>query len=111
MNNFLTISQAAELMGLSRRQARFRLTRIHGQHPELRLLERAAYDGTGGNYRVNPAALRRVMLDRDAITLQDVSSRVGILDADLRTAKLRIDRLERETFQQKTRHNMVPAHE
>jgi hypothetical protein len=51
------------------------------------------------------------MLDRDAITLQDVSARVGILDADLRTAKLRIDRLERETFQQKTRHNMVPARE
>lgn len=109
MNDFLTISQAAALMGLSRRQARFRLTRLHASHPELRLLERAAYDGTGGNHRVNPAALRRVLLDADAVTLQDVSSRVGIMDADLRTAKLRIDRLENETFRQKRSQHVPPA--
>jgi hypothetical protein len=100
--DLLTIAQAAELMGLSRRQTRRRLTALHAKHPALRLLQRPAYDGEGVNYRVSPSALRRVLLDDDAITLQDVSSRVGILEADGRVSRLRIDRLENEHNRRKS---------
>jgi hypothetical protein len=111
LNEYLTIAQASPLMGLSRRQARRRLTEIHALHPQLRLLHRAAYDGKGGNHWVNPRALRRVLLDDDAITLQNVSSRVGILEADTRVTRLRIDRLENEHNRRKSCGQMHPASE
>lgn len=104
-DQFLTIAQAAVLMGLSRRQARRRLTALHAKHPQLRLLHRPAYDGEGANYRVSPTALRRILLDEDAITLQDVSERVGLVEADQRVARLRIDRLENESNRRKTSGN------
>jgi hypothetical protein len=98
---YLTIAQAAELMGLSRRQARRRLTAIHATHSHLRLLERPAHDGCRVNYRVNPAALRRILLDDDAVTLQDVSERVGFLESDVRSLQIRTGRLENESIQRK----------
>lgn len=110
-DDLLTIAQAAVLMGLSRRQARRRLTALHAKHPQLRLLHRPAYDGQGGNHWVNPRALRRVLLDDDAITLQDVSSRVGILEADTRVTRLRIDRLENENNRRKSCGQTQPASE
>jgi len=90
----LAMGAAAELMGLSRWQARKRLIKINRQHPQLRLLQRAAYDGTAGNYQVLASALRRILLDEDAISLQEVDSRVGFAESDIRGLQARVGRLE-----------------
>ncbi len=91
----LTIPQAAALMGLGRVQAWRRLTSINGRYPELRILHRCGNDGRRAVYLVSPGALRRLLLDDDAIVIGDIASRVGILEADARITDARLAHLER----------------
>lgn len=105
----VTIAQAAELMGLSRRQARRRLVALHAAHPSLGLLERPSYDGGRAVHRVNARSLRRILLNDDHVAVQDISQRVGLLESDRATMQARIGRVEKTLFQQDTCCKHTPA--
>ena len=106
----ISIPQAAGLMGLSRTQAWRRLVRLNRKYPQLRILQRAAYDGTAGKHMVSVASLRRILLDEDALTLADVSGRVGFVESDIRSLQSRVGRLENERFQQRKTGLVLSAH-
>lgn len=97
----ISVPQAAALMGISRSQAWRRLVTINRKYPNLRLLQRAAFDGTSGKYRVLTSAFRRILLDEESMTLAEVSERVGFIEADVRSLQARVGRLENSRYQQK----------
>jgi hypothetical protein len=105
----LTIVQASALLGLEYRQGHRLLTAVHAKHPGLRLLFRPGYKGTGGNYDVNPHALRRLMLDDEGMLLNDTVQRVGYLESDLRSITIRVGGLEKSTKGQKACSKYAPA--
>ena len=91
----LTIVAAAELMGVKQRWARDLLLRRHTQHPELGLLTRPS-GSPRGNYRVDARALREIIRGGAIETIEDLTSRVGMLEADAAVTKARIARVERK---------------
>jgi hypothetical protein len=99
VSQFLTVSQAAPLMRLSRRQALRRLVELHRASPALGLLSRACHGGFRGVYRVSAKALARILSGEGQDELQDLSSRVGLLESDRATMQARIGLLEKKISQ------------
>jgi len=91
----LTILAAAELMGVKRDWARVLLTRRHSKHPERGLLSRPP-GSPRGNIMVDARALRDILRRGSTEAIEELTSRVGILEADLSTTCGRIKRIERK---------------
>jgi hypothetical protein len=95
----LTIAQAAEAMGLSRRQALERLVRHHQKHPSAGILHRIP--GTR-RWEVSPRGLGLVVSGEIETWAEEVARRVAFLESDMRSVQYRIGRIEESSIQQKT---------
>lgn len=90
---YLTIRQAADLMGVSPKQALRRLTRWH----KLDLSGKVLIGGPKlfhGRYFVNPIALGRIMRDCDDNMYDLLNKQVDILQSDVLTLCERVRVLE-----------------
>jgi len=94
-NPNLTLVAAAELMGVKSSWARDLLTRRHKQHPELGLLSRPP-GSPRGNYIVDARGLREIMRGGAVEAIEDLKSRVGMLESDAETMRIRVRRIERK---------------
>jgi hypothetical protein len=100
MSTTLTVAQAAELMGLSRRHARKRLVWLDEAHPARGLLHRPSGSPVG-HLEVNPQALRQILLGQFHDETEDLSVRVGLAESDISTLQNRMRRVEIATEKQK----------
>jgi hypothetical protein len=100
----LTIAQAAEAMGLSRRQARRRLHELHQAHQSAGILHRLP--GARG-WEVSPRGLGLVLSGELEARAEEVAQRVTFLESDMRSVQYRIGRLEDSTNPQKTSRRSI----
>lgn len=100
MNSFLSLHQAASLMGLGRHQARRRLLALHRERPDLALLRRANAGQQSGWWQVDPSVLRLLLLPTSDIDAKDMYDRVGFLESDVRSLQARIGRVEKRQIEQ-----------
>lgn len=91
----ITIKDAADLMGIKQRWARDLLHRRHKQCPELGLLSRPS-GSPRGDLRVDAKALREIMRGGTVQTIEDLTSRVGMIESDISTIQARVRRVERK---------------
>lgn len=91
----ISIPKAAKEMGYCRQGALKRLKRIQKRNPDIQvLLPRAP----GEHWRVNQIGLRDAVEREQGRSNDDLSHRVGINEADLRTVHRKLRRLEVRVF-------------
>lgn len=91
----LTLVAAAELMGVKQCWARRLLIRRHKKNPELGLLSRPS-GSPRGRYRVDAKGLREILRGGAVEAIEDLKSRVGMLESDAETMRIRVRRIEKK---------------
>jgi len=104
----LTLKEAAEKMHCCAAYARKRLIKLDRENPGMGLVARPTGNPLG-RIEVNPIALALITSRTTALALDELSERVGMVEADIGTIRARLGGIERRMLRQENRQTVACA--